>query len=156
MTLVELILKIGVGNKVKYAQLPAQKCFDEPTKGFQVVNKKAPLVVKDCAFVAVKYLPVLVFNMVDGIVDKIRDSKVTDKMLQDFIKVKDEIGMNELFLSILDKGADYQVVMTTPTIESSMVTDVHDDIYGGYYDEDVEIVVSGGSDFDKLKAILIN
>jgi hypothetical protein len=169
MSLIDKIIQVGVERGVKEAQLypAAQACYEDPTRGITVQNKYAPMVIRDCAFVAKQYIPTLVVNEVSDMVKQLRTKGITEAEITDFITVMNQAenpaskGYTEVFLSLCDKGAAYLVVDdgTTPV---EIVTEPEDytNVYGDYatsvHEEDVHTCSEFvGTDTDKLVAILI-
>tara|TARA_R110002020_G_scaffold90534_27_gene220518 strand:+ start:6398 stop:6907 length:510 start_codon:yes stop_codon:yes gene_type:complete len=168
MSLIDKIIKVGKDKGVKEANLygPAQACFENPTRGLTVVNKYAPLVIRDCAYVAKQYIPCFVVNSVSNIISELRSENVTEAECKEFLSIMDQTenpiskGYYEIYISIINKGDDYLTpVDPTPEVEAAPETDDYASVYGDYSTttEVESAIVSDfvGEPLDKLKAILV-
>jgi len=166
MSLIDKLIQVGVERGVKEAQLygPAIACYDNPTKGITVINKYAPMVIRDCAYMAKQYIPVMVFNEVSDAINLLRAKGVTEAEIEEFLATMNQVenptskGYKELYISLIDSGSEFLVsgsetlVIETPDID-------YDNVYGDYTTnnvvEDHTCTDFAGTPADKLKAILI-
>ena len=172
MSLIQKIINIGIKKGVKEAQLyiPAKACYEEPARGFNVVNEFAPLVVRDCAYVARQYIPVFVFNEVTNCAEELRKVNVTKAEITEFIELMEKQesklskGCHELYLSILECGSKY-LVKDDGVVQEVVIKDVdidHNNVYGNYsnyvdrsIEDDHECNDFIGTPAEMLEAILI-
>ena len=149
-TLSDIIIKIGLENDVDIAQLfsCAEVCIDDPTRGFKtVLIEHAPLVIKDCAKMTVKYLSIEVYdNIRNSIIDLLREKNITNNEVDAF--VADEVN-RPLLLMIIEDGHDYIKVESKQTVKKSF------NVYGNYDSGEAVVDTTELSNIDKLKSILV-
>lgn len=136
MTLEETIIQ---NSQVKEAKLygPSKKAMDNPANGVTVVNPAAPLVIKDCAAMANRYIPHYVFGTYANPFGAL-NKKVDLEQIKDFVtRAASDIATGQLLCLILDKGSN---IATVSQVNAPATTS--DDPYGDYGSE---VVVSSTS-----------
>ena len=129
MTLEEVILQNSLAKEAKLYG-PSKKAMDNPTNGITVINPAAPLVIKDCAAMANRYIPHYVFGLYANPFGAL-NKKMTLDQIKDFVtRAGQDIVAAQLLCLILDKGSN---IATAP--QQSIPTPSTDDPYGDYGNE---------------------
>jgi hypothetical protein len=135
-------IKILLANsKLKQAKLytAAKKAYENPSIGVTIVNPAAAHVIKDCAEIALKYLPLFVFADYENPLQQLQQ-KFSKQDVNEFVTLsKQDVCLNQLLTLILDKAKkQYPSIFDTKTIvEQTQSASVGDDPYGDYYSEQI-------------------
>jgi len=136
-------IKILLANSdLKQAKLytAAKKAYETPTIGITIINPAAAHVIKDCAEITLKYLPLFVFANYENPLQQLQQ-KFSKQDINEFVSLaKQDLFLNQLLILILDKAKKQNpTLFDSKTIVSDapkMLT-VNDDPYGDYYSERV-------------------
>jgi hypothetical protein len=128
MKFIEILLQ---NSTVKEAKLytAAKKASLKPDTGVTIINQAAYHVIKDCASIAYRYLPIYIWGQYQDPFQALK-GKFTKKDIQDFLTVANsDFVYHQLLSLILDKvGKDSE-----PQEQKQNVSDfVSDDPYGDY------------------------
>jgi hypothetical protein len=128
-------------SKLKQAKLynAAKKAFETPSIGITINNPAAAHVIKDCAEITLKYLPLYVLAGYENLFQQLQQ-KFTKQDINEFVTLaKQDPHLNQLLLLILDKAkkqfpAAFESKLIT---ESTQDSSLSDDPYSDYYSERV-------------------
>jgi hypothetical protein len=130
MKFIEVILE---NSKLKEAKLfaPAKKAANNPETGITIQNKSAYHVIKDCANITIKYLPLYVFAHYDCFFTEL-SGKFKRKDIEEFVSgAEKDIVLNQLLILILELNGG--LVGETPKVSVSDNSDFEiNDPYGEY------------------------
>jgi hypothetical protein len=130
MKFIEVILE---NSKLKEAKLfaPAKKAANNPETGITIQNKSAYHVIKDCANITIKYLPLYVFAHYECFFTEM-SGKFKRKDIEEFVSgAEKDIVLNQLLILILELNGG--LVEETPKVSISDNNDLEiGDPYGEY------------------------
>ena len=128
-TFEEIILQNSPAKEAKLYG-PSKKAMDNPSNGITANNPAALNVIKDCATIANKYIPIYVFGLYANPVNAL-SKKVDLQQIKDFVeRASTDMVTNQLLRLILDKSKDLV------TVPQAAVSD--DNPYGDYGGENTE------------------
>jgi hypothetical protein len=133
MKFIEILLE---NSKIKEAKLfsAAKKAANNPETGITIQNKSAYHVIKDCANITIKYLPLYVFANYECFFTEL-SGKFKRKDIEEFVSgAEKDIVLNQLLILILELNGG--LVEDTPKVSISDNTDLEiGDPYGEYGSE---------------------
>jgi len=133
MKFIEILLE---NSKLKEAKLynAAKKAANNPETGITIQNKSAYHVIKDCANITIKYLPLYVFANYECFFTEL-SGKFKRKDIEEFVSgAEKDIVLNQLLILILELNGG--LVEDTPKVSISDNTDLEiGDPYGEYGSE---------------------
>ena len=139
MKLEEAIIKIGIAQKIKIAQLfkPANICYNNPSTGIEIKQPTVEHVIKDCALMAKSYIPIEVFCKIDNPIKSLRGN-ITNIEIKQFATEVSE-GNN------IEKRVLYSMIFDYNKMSSdSKKPRQIEDIYGDFSDLMARSVAMGG------------
>ncbi len=129
MKFIEILLN---NSTVKEAKLysAAKKANVKPDTGVNIINQAAYHVIKDCAGITYRYLPIYIWGQYQDPFQALK-GKFTKKDIQEFLTVSNsDFVYHQLLSLILDKiGKDIEPKEQTPKIANYTSSD---DPYGDY------------------------
>jgi hypothetical protein len=134
MKFIQVILE---NSNLKEAKLyeAAKKASANPETGITIQNKSAYHVIKDCATITLKYLPLYVFsNYTDPFVEL--KGKFKRKDIEEFVTAtKANNYLNQLLIYILSLKTSYNLPQISEIKDHSNSSDPYGE-YGGNFDDD--------------------
>jgi hypothetical protein len=117
---------------------PAKIAAQAPDTGVEIKSKSAYHVIKDCADLAIKYLPIYAWSWYEDPVTELKD-KMSEKAIRDFIKrVSNKTDENyrplQHLLDVVVTSIKNTGIVVPETVSNSISDDIDDidDIYGDY------------------------
>ena len=142
MEFIQIILQNSVLKEAKLYGA-AQKAATNPEIGITIQNKAAYHVIKDCASIAMKYLPHLVFGSYVNPFESLK-GKFKKEQIEEFIKLAEtDLSLNQLLYDIIFKAEKMNIGSSQPLIPKVQNFDAGDqsiDPYGSYGMEQPAIV----------------
>lgn len=128
MTFEEIICLNSVAKEGKLLG-PSKKCVDKPDNGITVTNPAAYHVIKDCAIIANKYIPLYVFGTYANPFKQLA-GKFTAAIIKDFVaRAKNDIHTSQLMRCIIDRGRHNLNIQDTEPVRYKVD---EDNPYGDY------------------------
>jgi len=133
MTFEEIIC---TNSKTKEGKLlgPSKKCVDKPDNGITIIKPAAYHVIKDCAVIANKYVPLYVFGTYANPFRELA-GKFSVAVIKDFVgRAQNDIHTFQLMRHIIDRGRHLVDLNSVKTISSYEVDNSNP--YGDYDTEE--------------------
>lgn len=131
MEFVNIILQ---NSNLKEAKLygAAQKAANNPEIGITIQNKAAYHVIKDCATIAMRYLPHLVFGSYDNPFESFKN-KFKKEHIAEFVKqTETDLSLHQLLDIIITKAEKMNIVSTQTTTSGVKNFDIGDQTVDPY------------------------
>jgi hypothetical protein len=143
MTFEEKMMKLSnIKESGLYA--PSMKAYQQPDNGVKILNKAAYHVIKDCAMVTQKYLPIMVYgafmNPIATLMGKFVKSEIVDFVQRSEKNIETKQFLHLVLLDVQKHLNDKNTSIPT-NIKSNTMEIETDNVYGDYmididYEED--------------------
>ena len=153
MTFEEIIC---ANAKVREGKLlgPSKKCADKPDNGITVVKPAAYHVIKDCAVIANKYVPLYVFGTYANPFREL-SGKFTTTVIKDFVsRAQNDIHTFQLMRHIIDRGRHLVDIKATATAVATSYEVDDDNPYGDYDTEEETVIEEVVIDADEVDILI--
>jgi hypothetical protein len=136
MKFIDIIIENSTEKMAKLYN-PAYKASSNPENGITIQNKSAYHVIKDCAQIAHKYLPIFIFETYKNPFVQLKGKFTKENIVEFISSSKKDIANRHLLCIIIDR---YGKSETTKTFSSNIINDIEpNDPYGDYGSDSFEI-----------------
>jgi hypothetical protein len=112
----------------------AKKASENPENGIKILNKGAFFVIRDCAKIADKYIPLMLYGMLENPIVSLQGT-ITKKEITTFV-IQDDVESKQLKRLMILDAIDLIGLDESKDIEEPEASEV-DDVYGDYGSETV-------------------